>query len=76
MDITIRDLANQIAALTNFTGQIIWDPNKPNGQPRRCLDVTRADREFGFRAATDFETGLKKTIDWWREQGASFGAKR
>ena len=75
MEITIRDLAKQIAALTNFTGQIIWDSNKPNGQPRRCLDVTRANREFGFRASTPFETGLKKTIDWWREQPSREGGR-
>lgn len=65
MEISIHDLATTIAAMTGFTGKIVWDTTKPNGQPRRCLDVTRADREFGFRAATPFEKGLRKTIDWY-----------
>jgi GDP-L-fucose synthase len=65
MEISIRDLATTIAEMTGFTGRIIWDTNQPNGQPRRCLDVSRADREFGFRAATPFEVGLRKTIDWY-----------
>ncbi len=65
MEIPIRDLATMIAALTGFTGEIIWDASKPNGQPRRCLDVTRAEREFNFRAATPFQTGLRNTISWY-----------
>jgi GDP-L-fucose synthase len=65
MEISIRDLATTIAELTGFTGEIVWDKSKPNGQPRRCLDVTRAEREFNFRAATPFEIGLRKTIDWY-----------
>jgi GDP-L-fucose synthase len=64
-EISIRDLADRIALLTAFTGRITWDVTKPNGQPRRCLDVTRAEREFGFRAHTKLDAGLKATIDWY-----------
>ncbi len=66
-EITIRDLAKLIARLTGFKGEIVWDPSKPDGQPRRCLDVSRAAREFGFRAEVDFEEGLRRTIDWYLE---------
>jgi GDP-L-fucose synthase len=51
--------------LTGFKGRIIWDKTKPDGQPRRCLDTARAGKEFGFKAKTPFEDGLKKTIDWY-----------
>ena len=68
MEISIRDLAAQIAALTGFHGRMVWDATQPNGQPRRCLDVSRAEREFGFRARTEFEVGLRKTIEWYRCQ--------
>jgi GDP-L-fucose synthase len=64
-EISIRDLADRIALLTAFTGRISWDRTKPNGQPRRCLDVTRAEREFGFRAHTSLDAGLKATVDWY-----------
>lgn len=64
-EISIRDLAEKIAALTGFTGKISWDTSKPNGQPRRSLDVSRAEALFGFRAATPFDTGLKTTVDWY-----------
>ena len=64
-EISIRDLAEKIAVLTGFTGHISWDTSKPNGQPRRSLDVSRAEAYFGFRAATSFDAGLKKTIDWY-----------
>lgn len=67
-EISIRDLAIRIAAMTGFAGRITWDTTKPNGQPRRCLDVSRAEREFGFRAATSFEDGLRKTIEWYGAQ--------
>ena len=67
-EITIRDLAGLIADLTGFTGEIVWDTTKPDGQPRRCLDVSRAEREFGFRAKTRFEDGLKETIEWYRNR--------
>jgi GDP-L-fucose synthase len=65
MEISIRDLANTIAEITGFKGRIVWDANQPNGQPRRRLDVSRAEKEFGFRAATPFEVGLRKTVDWY-----------
>jgi GDP-L-fucose synthase len=64
-EISIRDLADRIALLTGFTGRIAWDVTKPNGQPRRCLDVSRAEREFGFRAHTSLDAGLKATVDWY-----------
>ena len=64
-EITIRDLVSLIARLTGFRGEIAWDPGKPDGQPRRCLDVSRAEREFNFRADTDFEEGLRRTIQWY-----------
>jgi len=64
-EISIRDLAEKIAALTGFTGHIIWDTSKPNGQPRRSLDVSRAEALFGFRAATTFDRGLKNTVEWY-----------
>jgi GDP-L-fucose synthase len=65
-EISIRDLTEKIAALTGFEGRIAWDTSQPNGQPRRCLDVTRAEREFGFRASTDFDEGLRQTIAYYR----------
>jgi GDP-L-fucose synthase len=64
-EISIRSLAERIAALAGFAGRIVWDTSKPNGQPRRCLDVSRAQREFGFHAHTPFDEGLKRTIDWY-----------
>jgi len=68
MEISIRDLATKIADMTGFSGQITWDATKPNGQPRRCLDVSLADREFGFRARTPFHAGLRKTIEWYQSR--------
>ncbi|MDD5368463.1 MAG: GDP-L-fucose synthase [Anaerolineaceae bacterium] len=65
-EITIRDLAELIARLTGFTGRLVFDASKPNGQPRRGLDTTRAQREFGFKAQTSFEEGLRRTIEWYR----------
>lgn len=67
-EITIKDLVGLIADLTGFRGRIVWDSTKPDGQPRRCLDTSRAERELGFRAETDFAEGLRRTIDWYREQ--------
>src|ERR1700687_2427610 len=64
-EITIRELVTLIAKLTGFKGEIAWDASKPDGQPRRCLDVSRAEREFSFHATTDFETGLNRTIAWY-----------
>jgi GDP-L-fucose synthase len=66
-EITIKELAELVAELTGFTGELRWDTSKPNGQPRRCLDTTRAERVFGFRARTDFVAGLTRTIAWYRE---------
>ena len=65
-EIAIRDLAELIAGLTGFTGSLVFDRTKPDGQPRRMLDVTRAERRFGFQATTDFHAGLRRTIDWYR----------
>ena len=65
-EISIEDLVALIAELTDFKGKITWDPTKPDGQPRRMLDTTRAFQEFGFKAKTGFREGLKKTIDWYR----------
>ena len=65
-EISIKDLAALIAGLTDFKGEVKWDTSKPNGQPRRMLDTSRAYTEFGFLAAMDFEEGLKRTIDWYR----------
>ncbi|HKZ46531.1 MAG TPA: GDP-L-fucose synthase [Thermodesulfobacteriota bacterium] len=66
-EISIKELVEIIAKLTGFKGAIVWDTSKPDGQPRRCLDTTRAKKEFGFVAKTPFEEGLKKTIGWYRE---------
>jgi GDP-L-fucose synthase len=66
-EIRIADLAALIAKMTGFTGDLIWDSNQPDGQPRRVLDTSRAEQLFGFRAATPFEEGLRETIAWYRE---------
>lgn len=67
-EISIRELTEMIARLTGFEGEIRWDTSKPNGQPRRKLDTTRAREAFGFEAKTDFEEGLKRTIDWYANE--------
>ncbi|MGD9891728.1 MAG: GDP-L-fucose synthase family protein [Dehalococcoidia bacterium] len=64
-EISIRDLAELIAELTGYQGQLVWNADKPDGQPRRQLDVSRAADRFGFRAQTDFREGLRRTIDWY-----------
>jgi GDP-L-fucose synthase len=64
-EIKIKDLVTLIADLTGFTGEITWDASKPDGQPRRCLDVSKAERELGFKSETDFVTGLRHTIQWY-----------
>lgn len=64
-EISIKDLAEQIAKMTGFTGKISWDTTKPNGQPRRKLDTSKAKNEFGFESKVGFEEGLRKTIDWY-----------
>jgi GDP-L-fucose synthase len=66
-EISIKNLVEMIARLTGFTGDLVWDTSKPNGQPRRRLDVSRAEKLFGFRALTPFEEGLHQTIDWYRQ---------
>ncbi len=68
-EISIKDLVELIAKLTGFKGKIIWDTSKPDGQPRRCLDTSKAEKEFGFKAKTEFEEGLKRTIEWYRDKG-------
>ena len=72
LEISIKDLAELIAKLTVFKGKITWDTSKPDGQPRRRLDTSMAEREFGFKARMDFEEGLKRTIDWYRENRERF----
>ena len=67
-EIAIRDLAELIADVTGFEGEIVWDASKPNGQPRRQLDVSRAEERFGFRARTPLRAGLERTVAWYREQ--------
>jgi GDP-L-fucose synthase len=67
-EITIKNLAYLIAELVDFHGKIIWDVTKPDGQPRRCLDVNKAEKEFGFKAKTDLKTGLMKTIEWYKKE--------
>ena len=64
-EISIRNLAGLIARLTGFEGRLVFDPSKPNGQPRRGLDVSRAEKEFGFHAQMGFEEGLKNTIQYY-----------
>ena len=68
-EISIRDLVELICSLMEFEGEIVWETDKPNGQPRRCLDTTRAKEKFGFVAETEFRQGLKNTIDWYRQHG-------
>jgi GDP-L-fucose synthase len=67
-EISIKDLAELIKELTGYPGRMVWDSSKPDGQPRRMLDTSRAFREFGFKAKTQFRDGLKKTIEWYRAQ--------
>ena len=67
-EISIKDLLETIARLTGFDGRIVWDTSKPNGQPRRKLDVSRAQQRFGFASTTHFEAGLERTIAWYIEQ--------
>jgi GDP-L-fucose synthase len=67
-EITIADLVEKIRTMTDFEGEVVWDTTKPDGQPRRCLDVSRAKDRFGFQARTDFEEGLRRTIEWYRRE--------
>jgi len=69
MEITIKDLIGTICRLMDYQGELRWDSSKPDGQPRRMLDVSRAEKFFGFRAKTGFEAGLKRTIEWYAKSG-------
>jgi GDP-L-fucose synthase len=75
-EIAIRDLAGLIAQATGFTGEIVWDTSKPNGQPRRRLDVSRAEELFGFRARTSFQEGLERTVAWYRANAPAYAGSR
>ena len=67
MEITIKDLVEKIREMTNFKGKTVWDSTKPDGQPRRCLDISRARDYFGFEAQMTFDEGLSQTIQWWQD---------
>jgi len=67
-EISIKDLVHHIAKLTGFNGRIVWDTSKPNGQPRRRLDTSKAEQIFGFRARTNFDEGLRRTVEWYMGQ--------
>ena len=75
-ELLIKELVEIIADLTGFEGRIRWDESKPDGQPRRCVDASRAAELFGFRATTDFRDGLRATIDWYRANRAPAEARR
>jgi GDP-L-fucose synthase len=68
-EIYIKDLVETIAKATGFKGEIRWDKSKPNGQPRRKLDTSLAQKKFGFKSTTTFEDGLKETVDWYKKSG-------
>ena len=67
-EVTIKELAEQIAKIVGFDGQIVWDATKPNGQPRRRLDTSRAEKLFGFKAKMSLSEGLQETISWYQAQ--------
>ena len=69
-EISIKDLITLICELMEYEGELVWETDKPNGQPRRCLDTQRAKQAFGFTAQVEFREGLKNTIDWWRKNAA------
>ena len=71
-EISIRELAELVAELTGFEGELVWDSSKPNGQPRRQLDVSRAEQLFGFRASTPLRTGIERTVSWYRAEAPSY----
>jgi len=71
VEISIRQLAETIARMVDFDGEIVWDASKPNGQPRRRLDVSRAKQRFGFEARVPFDEGLRRTVDWYLAEGRS-----
>jgi GDP-L-fucose synthase len=73
-EISIQELAELVAEATGFSGEIVWDASKPNGQPRRQLDVSRAEQLFRFRAATPLSTGIERTVAWYRAEAATYAA--
>jgi len=75
-EISIKDLINLICELMEFEGEIVWETDKPNGQPRRCLDTERAKEAFNFTAQVSFEQGLKNTIDWWRKNAPQINSSK
>ena len=75
-EIPIRDLVQRIANAVGFAGELRWDPTKPDGQPRRQLDTSRADELFGFRADTPFDEGLRRTVDWYLAHREEAEARR
>jgi GDP-L-fucose synthase len=75
-EISIRDLTALVGECTGFTGRFVFDPTRPNGQPRRALDVTRARERFGFTATTDFRQGLRQTVAWYEAQRQPAGRVR
>jgi GDP-L-fucose synthase len=74
-EISIKDLAGLIAAAVGYDGEIVWDTSKPNGQPRRKLDVSRARERFGFEAEVTFEEGIKRTVEWWEANSDGYDEK-
>ena len=70
-EVSIRDLTEIVAQVASFKGTIVWDASKPDGQPRRCLDVSRAADALGFHAATSLEDGLRKTVEWFERNRAT-----
>jgi len=73
VEISIKELVERIAQLTGYQGEIIWDFSKPDGQPRRLLDTSRAFQEFGFKAKTKLEDGLRKTVEWYLSEQLGIG---
>jgi GDP-L-fucose synthase len=76
MEISIKELTELIAELVGYEGEIVWDSSQPDGQPRRSLDTSRAQEQFGFKAKTDFREGLRRTIDWYLSEGRKIEAAR
>ena len=74
-EISIKELLDLIVKLTGYVGKIVWDNSKPDGQPRRMLDISRANKEFGFDARTGFDEGLRRTIDWYKYNRTVFDKK-
>ena len=73
VEISVADLALRIRDLVGYKGELNWDSTKPDGQPRRCLDTSKAEKLFGFRAQTDLDTGLTQTVQWWEEHKGEVG---